>query len=129
MQVLIVDSSLEIIERLQQMLSEIKSVGTVYGAVAFKDGVDFFRKINPSVVLVDSGLRGNESFELIKEIRQAGSKTQVIVLLNGEEELLYSKFRSLGVDFFFDKYHEFEKIPGAFSYIATERKETLSNGI
>lgn len=128
MKVLIVDSSVEIIERLQQQLADIKNISSVYGAVAQKDGLEFFRKISPSVVLVDSGLRKNESFELVKEIRQSEVKTHIIVLLNGEDELLYGKFRSLGVDFFFDKYHEFEKIPGAINYIAAERKEVI-NGI
>lgn len=129
MQVLIVDGSVEIVERIQQILTELDSVTTVYGAVAYKDGIDFFNKINPAVVLIDSGLPQNESFELIKDIRQSGAKTHVIVLLNGEDELLYGKFRSLGIDFFFDKYHEFEKIPAAFKYIASEKKEVLSNGI
>jgi DNA-binding response OmpR family regulator len=129
MQVLIVDSSVEIVERIQQILTELNNVTTVYGAVAYRDGLDFFNKINPAVVLVDSGLPGNQGFDLVQEIRKAGTRTHVIVLLNGEDELLYGKFRSLGVDFFFDKYHEFEKIPGAFKYIAADRKEVLSNGI
>jgi chemotaxis response regulator CheB len=52
MQVLIVDGSVEIVERIQQILTELDSVTTVYGAVAYKDGIDFFNKINPAVVVI-----------------------------------------------------------------------------
>jgi DNA-binding NarL/FixJ family response regulator len=128
MQVLIVDSSVQIIERLQQSLSEMEHISTVFGAVAYRDGAEFFRAVEPAVVLIDSRLRDNECDRLIREIKLAETTTSVIVMLNGEDTHVQEKYRASGADLLFDKYHEFEMIPGTINKIAAEKKKEDSNG-
>ena len=128
MRVLIVDSSRLIIERLKLMLSETENIIGAYGAVSYKEGISFLSEIKLDVVLIDSGLPGNECTDLVKEIKGVNSNTQVIVLINGEDQHLQIKCKSIGADFFFDKYHEFEKIPEAINRIANDLKEEGING-
>lgn len=129
MQVLIVDSSVQIIERLQQSLAEMEHVSIVYGAVAFKDGLEFFRAVLPAVVLIDSRLKDNTCIRLIEEMRKADTNTSIIVMLNGEDDLLQEKIKISGADMFFDKYHDFENIPATVNLLTAEKREGNINGI
>lgn len=129
MQVLIIDSSVQIIERLQQSLSEMEHISTVFGAVAYRDGNEFFRAVEPAVVLIDSRLRDNECDRLIREIKLSETPARVIVMLNGEDTLVQEKFRSIGADMLFDKYHEFELIPDTINEIGAAKKKEARNGL
>jgi len=110
------------------MLSETENIIVAYGAVSYKEGVSFLSEIKLNVVLIDSGLPGNECIALLKEVKAVNSNTRVIVLMNGEDEHLQTKCKSLNTDFFFDKYHEFEKIPAAINSIANDIKRERNNG-
>ena len=109
--VLVVDSSVFIIERWQNILSETENIKNVYGAVAYKDASILFKEIKPNVVLLDGGLPGNMSIDLLKEFKATSEHTTVIILANSVDTHVEEKCKSLGADFFFDKYHDFEKIP------------------
>ncbi|CAN5789705.1 hypothetical protein BH11BAC3_BH11BAC3_26640 [soil metagenome] len=123
MKILIVDSSALIIERLQDILTESDKITAVYGTVSYNDCMNFFRKISPGVVLIDSSLPGNTCIDLVKVIKTENDQISVIVMLNGEEEAIQEKCKSSGADLFFDKYHEFEKIPTAINRIIAEKTE------
>ena len=109
--VLVVDSSVFIIERWQNILSETENIKTVYGAVAYKDASVLFKEIKPNVVLLDGGLPGSSSIDLLKEFKATNENTTVIILSNSIDTHVAEKCKSLGADFFFDKYQDFEKIP------------------
>lgn len=128
MQVLIVDNSRLIIERLRLMLSETENIIGAYGAISFTEGTSFLHEIKLNVVLIDSGLPGSECIDLLKKVKEVNFNTRVIVLLNGEDDHLQLKYKSSGADFFFDKYHEFDKIPAAINSIANDIKRNRNNG-
>ncbi len=128
MQVLIVDNSRLIIERLRLMLSETENIIGAYGAISFNEGASFLSEIKLNVVLIDSGLPGSECIDLLKKVKEVNLNTRVIILLNGEDDHLQLKYKTSGADFFFDKYHEFEKIPAAINSIANDIKRNRNNG-
>ena len=66
MQVVIVDTSVQILQRLEEMLSGIKSVRNIYKAVTYEEAVEMFKEYKISVVLLDSGLRDNGTINLLK---------------------------------------------------------------
>lgn len=109
--VLVVDSSAMIIERWQNILTETKRIKTVYGAVSYKDASMLFKQKKPNVVLLDGGLSGTMSIDLLKEFKAPAENTTVIFLSNSEDKQQQEKCKSLGADFFFDKYNDFEIIP------------------
>jgi DNA-binding NarL/FixJ family response regulator len=118
MRILIVDDSVLIIERLQLLLAESAQIAAVYGAVSYRDGLQFLHKIKPDVVLIDSRLQHQGCFTLLQEVQQQYPNTQVIILHNGEDVQFQQKCVSLGADVFLDKYNEFELIPLSVKYKA-----------
>ena len=118
MQVLIVDSSVQIIERLEEILAEEENINGIVSAVSYEEAIKLFNEKKPDVVLLDCSLPGNASLELLKEIKKESCKTSVIVLSIQEDNYMQEQCKLLGVDFFFDKYYGFEKIARAIKTIA-----------
>ncbi len=110
MQVLIVDSSIQIIERLEEIISEAENIIAVHGAVSYEEAKKLFKENKHDVVLLDINLRGNESLKLLREIKKTHGETCVIILFTHIDNYIQEQFKSLGADFFFDKYYDFEKI-------------------
>lgn len=122
MQVLIIDSSVEIIGRLEEILIEEKSIRMISTAISYKEAMKILNENKTDIVLLDCSLPGNGSLEILKEIKKPGSNISVILLSLETDNRKKEQCRLLGVDFFFDKYYDFEKIPNAIKTIATEKK-------
>jgi len=124
MKVLIVDSSSAIISRLKELLAELDTIKKIYDATKCKNAMALVKKHKPDIVLLDINLPKNESFDCLSEIKKLHNATVFIALANrGSSEVDAVKFKLKGVEFFFDKYHEFEKIPQAIRQIAKKNKE------
>ena len=118
MKVLIVDSSIRIMERLEEILSEAENITAIHRALSYEEAIKLFKENKHDAVLLDIYLPGNESFKLLKEIKQTGFKTSVIILSIQTDNYVQERCKLLGADFFFDKYNDFEKIPGVINAIA-----------
>ncbi|MGF2412060.1 response regulator [Ferruginibacter sp.] len=127
MTVLVVDSSVQIIERLQHLLLETENIAVAYGAVSSKDAAMFFNKNKTDVVLLDGGLPGNMSVDLVHEIKTTDANTTVIILANSNDFYVRAKYKLHGADFFIDKYHDFEKIGEVIDYIVSKKNLNPSN--
>lgn len=123
MEILIVDSSIQIIERLAEILSEVKNIKTIHRAASYAQAAELFSKENPDVVLMETGLSDNKSVNLLKEVKATNANIVVIVLSIHVDVLTKQKYISSGADFYLDKYHEFEKIPVIIKTIATREKK------
>jgi DNA-binding NarL/FixJ family response regulator len=108
---LVVDSSVVIIEKWQRILSATKHIKTIYGAVAYNDAIMIFNSVKPDVILLDGDLPGNTSIELLKVFKETGEQARVIVTANNADKYMEQQCKLFGADFFFDKYNDFEKIP------------------
>ncbi len=60
------DTSVQILQRLEEMLSEMKNVRNIYKAVTYEEAVELFKENKISVVLLDSGLQDNGTINLLK---------------------------------------------------------------
>lgn len=125
--VLVVDSSVQIIERLQHLLLETGKIKTVFGTVSFKDATRFLRKNITDVVLLDGALPGNISFDLLTDIKASSPKIVVIIMANRDDKQLKAKFKLQGADLFFDKYHEFEEISNLIDTLINKKKISSGN--
>jgi DNA-binding NarL/FixJ family response regulator len=119
MQVLIIDSSILIIERLQELLAEVEDVSMIFGTSSYKDGLIFFTTQQPNAVIVNSIGTNNEVLELLNAIKKSAINTKIIMLLNNEEKFMQEIYKAAGVHFFLDKYNEFLQIPNIISSIKT----------
>ncbi len=110
MKILIADSSIFILDRLENLLLETFSNAAVLRAGSYKDAMMLFKEQLPGIVLLDVSLP--RSLSLLGEIKKRQSKTCVIVLSIQIDLKIHEKYSLRGADFFLDKYYEFEKIPG-----------------
>ena len=79
---LIVDNSLFIVERLVDMLKEIKLIEKIFTATDYDTALDILNKENAGIVLLDIQLPGKNGIELLKHIVSHFPETKVIVLSN-----------------------------------------------
>jgi DNA-binding NarL/FixJ family response regulator len=117
MQVLIIDSSIQIIERLEQLLTEIDGISKCFGATNSTEGLNMFNEIKPDIILLDMNFPDNLSYNLIKQIKGSGQKNCLITLSIHIDNAIQEQCFLLGADFFFDKYFAYDKIPEAIGSI------------
>ncbi len=120
MRVLIADRSELIVQRLEELLSEIIFILGTDKAFSYEEALQLFKQNRPDVIVMDMNLPDNISCQLLKEIKEYAPKTVVIVMFIDQDEYVLQQCKKLGADFFFDKYHEFEKIPVVINEIATK---------
>lgn len=112
MHTLIIDGSPEIAKRLRELISEANKSTSVDTAFSYRDATAILEKARPDVVVIDVDLPQNQSFELLKFLNTADAKPLIIVLSIHNDAYTKNQCLILGADYFFDKYQEFEKIPG-----------------
>src|ERR1700681_1536082 len=112
MLVLIVDSSNQIIDRLEDLLLDAENISHIHRAISYKEAKRLFTENMHDAVMLDIDLPEKESFTLLKEIKKTAKKTCVIILSACIDDYIREHCKSLGPDFFFDKYYDFDKICG-----------------
>jgi two-component SAPR family response regulator len=119
MQVLIIDGSVMIIERLQIILSETENITASYGAVSLHDGERLLQQVRPDIVMLDMNLANNGSVRLLNRIKKSNIK--VIALSIHLNDFTEEQQRLMGIDFFVDKYWVNEKLPAIIKNIAQQK--------
>ena len=112
MLVLIVDSSVQIIDRLEDLLLDAKNITHIHRAASYKEAKKLFKENTHDAVMLDIDLPENQSFKLLKEIKKTAKNTCVIILSTCIDNYILEHCKSLEADFFLDKYYDFEKICG-----------------
>lgn len=111
MTILIVESSIQIINRLEGLVLEADNKLEIFKALIFTEALRMFETYKPNVVLLDMHLPKNKSFDLLKQMKINESKTYIIALsIHGNVNIREYCMR-LGADCCLDKYNEFDKIP------------------
>ena len=118
MQVLIVDSSIQIIERWKEIVSEAGNIAAIHTAVSYEEAKKLLKENKYDAVLLDIDLPGNKSLKLAREIKTAPEETSVILLFTHIDDYIQEQCKSLRVDFLFDKYYDFEKICGLLGNVS-----------
>lgn len=117
MNILIVDGSAQVTERLTRLLKEADRSHTIYTAPSFTEAIALLEEKQPALVLLDRYLPENKSIELLKIIKTINNNTKVIILYFFADGDTESYFKLHGADYFIDKYHDYEKIPGIINTI------------
>ncbi|MFC4230476.1 two-component system response regulator [Parasediminibacterium paludis] len=117
MQVLIVDNSIAIIERIEELLLDTVSNLSVVSATCYLEAVAILQQALPDIILLDGYLPNNLSLQLVKEIKQY-TDTNIIILQNCNDDCMRSRYLSMGVDYILDKYLDFTTIPAIIRHIS-----------
>lgn len=108
---LIVDSSLFIVERLVIMLKEMKDVEKIFTATNYDTALEILYKERSGIVLLDIQLPDKNGIDLLKHIVYHFPNTKVIVLSNLVSDFYQKLCKTAGAYHFIDKSRDFDKIP------------------
>ena len=121
----IFDNSIDIINRLKELVAEAEQVSSIQYATNYPDALEMVKSIKPDIILLDINFHNKNPYDLLKHIKTQFSLTIVIVLSIHIDEKIQSQCDMLGADYFFDKYYEFDKIPGVLNSIAASKKSSI----
>lgn len=110
MQVLIIDRSLQIIERLSNLLLETGLPLTIHKAISYNEALNTGKDLMPDIVLIDRHLPNGQSMRLLEMFKE--KKSVVVMLVMRTDTDMITQCKLSGADFVLDKYHEFEQLPG-----------------
>lgn len=116
---MIVDKSTLLTRRLGELVTESAEIEDIEISISYLDASKKIKSNPPDIVLLDLALAGNNSMELLREIKKDNQKIFVIVVSDTPDERIKKQCEQAGADYFFDKYKEFEKIPDAIRQIAS----------
>jgi len=115
---LIIDDSKLIRDRLIHLLSELNNTVEIVVGDCYEVAEKFLEKNSPDVVLSDIRLPGKSGIDLLHHIRERKYRIKKIIMMTDEPSKEKENLcKSLGADYFFNKFSEFEKIPEVISKI------------
>jgi DNA-binding NarL/FixJ family response regulator len=112
-QVLIVDDSEQIRERLAKQLAESTQIRIVGQAGNSREAISAVQRLRPDAVILDIQLPGSSGIQVLKTIKALHPDVAVIMLSNYDDAQYRRQCRQLGADHFLNKTLEFEKIVDA----------------
>jgi DNA-binding NarL/FixJ family response regulator len=108
----IVEDSPVVLERLVEAVHDVPNARVVGSAEAVTSALEGVRNFNPRVLILDVQLREGSGFMLLKRMRAEGvtRPETVIIVTNYPNDDYRTASRECGVDHFFDKGGEFNKV-------------------
>jgi len=122
MKLLIVNRSVQILVRLEEIFWDTQNSTTVYKAETYDQAIKQLNENLPDVVLLDFGFPAKQLTDLIINIKKVNAKTPVIVLTDRLDNHLQQQCEAQGVNCFVDIYYDFEKLPGLIHSIVAGKK-------
>lgn len=122
MVILIVNSSVAIIDRLVEMLSGKKKIRLILTASSFAVAAALYAEHKPAAILLDMDLPGNAAIRLLQVLKSQENESPVVMMYIIEDNHKMEQCRLLGADFFCDLYHQYENIPGIVDCLAENKK-------
>ena len=108
---LIIDSSVFIIERIISMLEDVKNIEKVFSATDYDTALEILYRELTDVVLLDIQMPGKNGIDLLKHIVYHFPETKVVVFSNLVSEFYQKLCKAEGASHFIDKSKDFDKIP------------------
>ena len=111
MNVLIVDDSQVVAERLEGMLADAsEDFRVVWHARNVEEGRQAIRCGGADVIILDIQMPGGSGIELLEEVKRDTSAPVVIILTNYPYPQYRDRCLNAGADYFFDKSIQFEQV-------------------
>lgn len=110
MHILIIESSILLMERIEESLTCERKFTTVHKATEYQEGLNCIRKFQPDFILLDSELPDKRAMHILKNVLEHYPLTKVLVLSNHSDTYLKNKWIKKGATDCFDKFHELDRI-------------------
>jgi DNA-binding NarL/FixJ family response regulator len=113
--ILIVDDSMNFIERMVSLLDEADNIGYINVAKSYEEAIKIFFEERPDVVLLDINLPDKNGIELLRGMKESRRNCEIIMVTNQTDEYYRKQCGELGAKYFLDKSNDFGLIPGIIS--------------
>jgi DNA-binding NarL/FixJ family response regulator len=123
LQVVLVDDSIPLRERMAASVSAVHGVARVRLANDVPSGLRLFEEHEPDVMILDIELPGQNGLDLLKIIRRRRSSSLIIMLSNHDHPKLREKCADLGANFYFHKLTQFEQVAEVCRKLAESREQ------
>lgn len=111
MKVFITDDSSIVVERLADLLGQIRGLELVGHAGDVPQAAQLIQKLNPDVIILDLQLPNGSGLDVLKVVKRNSPQTCVIVFTNFPYPQYRKRCLDAGANFFLDKSSDFDKIP------------------
>ncbi|MGD8305608.1 MAG: response regulator transcription factor [Ignavibacteria bacterium] len=125
MDIVIVDDSELVRERVAKRVTEIPGINVTGEAGSSIEAMDILRSHQPNVMILDIKMPGESGIEVLRRVKEEYPQIKVIMLTNYPFLQYRSKCYEYGVDYFLDKSEEFEKVTD----ILVELEKNTSMGV
>ena len=115
MNVVLVDDSLLVRERVANIISEIPGVKVIGEAGNSREAIAVVRNTNPDVVILDIKMPGESGLQVLRKLRKEFAELKIIMLTNYSDSQYKAECLMHGADYFLSKSDEFDKLPEVFS--------------
>lgn len=115
LKIFLVDDSAPVRERIEAMLAGIAGARIVGQAAEAAAAVRDILAGQPDVVVLDLKLGAASGFDVLRALREAGSRAEVYMLSNFATPAYRRRAEQLGARGFFDKSTEFEHLRAAIA--------------
>lgn len=122
MKVVIADDSVLIRERLQNVLSTFRQVELLGTYNNGTDTLEALRNLKPDLAIVDIKMPGLNGLEVLTETRKENKTIQFIILTFHATEYYRRMAMEAGVNYFFSKADDFEKVAEVVEEINESKK-------
>lgn len=112
MAILIFEKSAEVSKRIIELVKEAGTGMEIYSADSFATAVSLLQEKKFKAALLDLNFGGNFSLELLQLIKKINHDTIAIMMYTHADESRIQECRANEADYIFDKYNDFEMIPG-----------------
>jgi len=120
MKIFLVEDSPPVRERLEAMLAPLAGALVVGHADGAEAAVRAILAEQPDIVVLDLKLAQGSGFDVLRALRDAGSRAEVYMLSNFATPAYRSAAERLGARGFFDKSQEFERLREVLAARAAE---------
>jgi two-component system chemotaxis response regulator CheY len=123
--ILIVDDSNIILERLADLLGESDLGINLFCVNYAVDGIQELEKRSPRILILDINLPGMSGIEMLRKVREMMHVQPIIIMLTNNAFSCYqSECINMGADYFLDKAKDFQRIP---AIIASAKEMSIAS--
>lgn len=118
MKIVIADDSGMLRERIKESIKDIKGVEIVGEARNGIEAVKIIQEKNPDFVLTDIRMSELNGIEVLKKMKEIGSKSKVCIFTNYPYSQYKTKCLAEGADYFFNKNNGFQEIKNLIEHLS-----------
>ena len=126
MNVVLVDDSLLVRERVANIISEIPGAKVIGEAGNSIEAIELVRKTKPDVVILDIKMPGESGLQVLRKLKNEFEGLKIIMLTNYSDSQYKAECLMHGADYFLCKSDEFNKLPEVFSKLGKRPKNKFN---